>query len=59
MISSVAIMILNTIALIAILVARSELPRALRKIDKFSSSRFSPRAAAAEDRASSLRRSHS
>jgi hypothetical protein len=41
MISSIAILILNIIALIAILVARSELNKALREIDKLSSSRAS------------------
>jgi hypothetical protein len=44
MISYAAIIILNTIALIAILVARSELSKALREIDKLSSSRASDRA---------------
>lgn len=59
MISYIAILILNIIALIAILVANRELSKALREIDKLSSSRASDRAAAAEERASSLRRSHS
>jgi len=41
MISYIAIIILNTIAIIAIMVARSELIKALREIDKLSSSRAS------------------
>lgn len=46
MISSVAILMLNIIALIAILVARSELRKAFREIKRFSSERTSARAAA-------------
>ena len=41
----IAITMLNTIALIAMLVARSELRKALREIDKLSSSRASRSAA--------------
>ncbi len=40
MIVDIAIIILNTIALIAMLVARRELSKALRAIDKVSSSRL-------------------
>ena len=54
MIESMAMLILNTIALIAILVARSELAKALREIDKLSSSRASLRAEAADARSVSF-----
>ena len=54
MIESIAMLILNTIALIAILVARSELAKALREIDKLSSSRASLRAEAADARSLGL-----
>ena len=54
MIESIAMLILNTIALIAILVARSELAKALREIDKLYSSRASLRAEAADARSASF-----
>ena len=47
MISYVAIIILNTIALIAILVANRELTKAFREMDRLSSERASERAVAA------------
>ena len=54
MIENIAILILNTIALIATLVARSEFSKALREIDKLSSSRDSLR----NDASSSFALSH-
>lgn len=58
-ISSIAMLMLNVIALIAILVARSELRKAFREIERFSSERASERAAAARSLLSSSCANHS
>jgi FtsZ-interacting cell division protein ZipA len=58
MISYFAIIILNTIALIAILVANREFSKALREMDKFSSSRASDRADEATCRSNNLAAIH-